>query len=200
MTNMFRTFIVPTLMLVTVAASAETAYVTDVLQLALHEQEGSGGSLLRNLVSGTQLEVLERRNYYAKVRTADGVEGWTKANFLVSDKPAKLRLAELQQQNTVLAADRDAARQALATEREKWATLRERVKEATRSAERSAAQAQQLEQENQAYRARLSVQEYSIPLNWSLGSMVASLVLGFMGGIFWFDYRSRRRHGGHRIY
>ena len=200
MTNMFRTFIVPALMLVTVAASAETAYVTDVLQLALHEQEGSGGSLLRNLVSGTQLEVLERRNYYAKVRTADGVEGWTKANFLVSDKPAKLRLTELQQQNTVLAADRDEARQALATEREKWATLRKRVKEATRAAERSAAQAQQLEQENQAYRARLSVQEYSIPLNWSLGSMVASLVLGFMGGIFWFDYRSRRRHGGHRIY
>lgn len=200
MTDILRALIWPALVLATVAASAETAYVTDVLQLALHEQEGSGGSVLRNLVSGTQLEVLERKNYYAKVRTGDGIEGWTKANFLVSDKPARLRLAELQEQTAALAADRDAARQSLAAERKQLATVSNQVREATRAAETSAAQVQQLERENQKYRSRLSVQQYSIPLDWSLGGLLASLILGFIGGISWFDYRSRRRHGGHRIY
>ncbi len=198
--NMLRTLTASALLFIAVAASAETAYVTDILQLALHEQENSSGRLLRNLVSGTQLEVLERKNYYAKVRTADGVEGWTKANFLVAAKPARLRLADLEEQNAALSADRDAARKKLSAEREKVKTLDNELEEATRAAEASAAQAQQLKQENEKYRSRLSVQEYSIPLNWSLGGLVASLVLGFFGGILWFDYRSRRRHGGHRIY
>ena len=200
MTHMLRALTAPALLLATVAASAETVYVTDILQLALHEQEGSGGSLLRNLVSGTQLEVLERKNYYAKVRTADGIEGWTKANFLVSDKPARLRLGELERQNQALAADRDAARQSLTAERERLAALSSQVEKATRVAKTHAAQAKKLEQENQEFRSRLSVQQYSLPLNWSLGGLLASLILGFVGGILWFDYRSRRRHGGHRIY
>ena len=200
MVNMLRALTASALVLIAVAAAAETAYVTDILQLALHEQESSGGRLLRNLVSGTRLEVLERKNYYAKVRTADGVEGWTKANFLVTDKPARLRLADLEKQNAALSADRDAARKTLSAEKERLATLGNQLREATRAAETSAERAQQLEQENQNYRSRLSVQEYSIPLNWSLGGLVASLILGFIGGILWFDYRSRRRHGGHRIY
>ncbi len=200
MANVLRALAVSALLVMTVAASAETAYVTDILQLALYEQENSGGRLLRNLVSGTRLEVLERKNYYAKVRTGDGVEGWTKSNFLVADKPARLRLADLEKQNAALSADRDAARKTLSAEREKLTTLGDQLKGATHAAETSAAKAQQLEQENKEYRSRLSVQQYSIPLNWSLGGLVASLILGFFGGILWFDYRSRRRHGGHRIY
>ncbi|MDJ0871080.1 MAG: TIGR04211 family SH3 domain-containing protein [Gammaproteobacteria bacterium] len=200
MTIKLRGLIAPALVLAAVTARAETAYVTDILQLALHEQEGSSGSLLRNLVSGTQLEVLERKNYYARVRTADGVEGWTKANFLVADKPARLRLAELEQQSGALATDRDKALESLAAERERLAAVREQAQKASQLANENAAKLRQLQQENADYRSRLSVQEFSIPWKWSLGGLLASLILGFMGGIFWFDYRSRRRHGGHRIY
>ena len=87
--------------------SAETVYVTDILQLTMHEKQNSQGRLLRSLSSGTQLELLERSGYYAKVRTLDGLVGWTKAAFLVTDKPARSRLAELASHGEALGLEAD---------------------------------------------------------------------------------------------
>ena len=78
-----------TLVLLPVAAAAETAYVTDTLQLGLHRAQDTSDSPFRSLDSGQELEVLSRTTYYAHVQLADGTQGYVKAGFLVSDKPAK---------------------------------------------------------------------------------------------------------------
>ena len=59
-----------------------------------------------------------------------------------------------------------------------------------------------LQKENQALQARVAEKEKTrmIPLNWALYGVLGSFVFGFIGGIAWFDYRSRKRHGGYRIY
>ncbi|MCU7893481.1 MAG: SH3 domain-containing protein [Candidatus Thiodiazotropha sp. (ex Ustalcina ferruginea)] len=62
----------------------------------------SKGKLLKRLNSGTELELLEEKGLFAKVRTKDGTEGWTKAGFLITRKPARAQLLEMQQQNLVL--------------------------------------------------------------------------------------------------
>ena len=76
-------------------AIAETRYVTDILQLSLYQEINSGGDLLQRLNSGTELELLETSGLYARVRTKEGVEGWTKAGFLIAEKPARGQLEDL---------------------------------------------------------------------------------------------------------
>ena len=188
------------LLLIAQCAVAETVYVTDVLQLGMYETENSGGQLLRNLASGTRLVIAERKGYYARVRTSDGLEGWTKAAFLVTEKPARLRLNEIEQQRKALSIELGAIRQELSTQEKTLLTQTKKLAEATRVAETSSALASRLEQESQECLARLAVQAYSIPLNWALAGGLVSLVIGLIGGIALFDYRSRRRHGGFRIH
>jgi FtsZ-binding cell division protein ZapB len=40
----------------------------------------------------------------------------------------------------------------------------------------------------------------SVPLKWVGGVIAVCLVAGILIGLWWVDYRSRKRHGGIRIY
>jgi SH3 domain protein len=198
------------LLLLSVAfnAAAETRYVTDILQLSLYQEINSGGELLRRLSSGTELELLETSGFYARVRTQDGVEGWTKAGFLISEKPARGQLADLKAENAMLQEQLKTRQQALetaqgemtkATDKESQALAE--MAERLESAETIAARVGQLEQENERLRQQPdSVEQTMIPLGWGLIGSGVALVLGIAGGIALFDYRSRKRHGGYRVY
>jgi len=37
-------------------------------------------------------------------------------------------------------------------------------------------------------------------VSWVGGAIALCLIAGFVGGLWWVDQRSRRRHGGIRIY
>lgn len=77
-------------------SAEETKYVTDRLSLGLFEKEKTSGKRIATLDSGTELEVLNEQRSYAKVRTADGDVGWVKSAYLVSDKPAVVKVSELE--------------------------------------------------------------------------------------------------------
>jgi hypothetical protein len=74
----------------------ETVYVTDVLRLGLQATSDIDDRAFDTLLSGTELDVLERVPSFARVRTADGREGWVRSAYLVTDKPAQLRLLDLE--------------------------------------------------------------------------------------------------------
>jgi SH3 domain protein len=203
----FRLFVFMLLFCVSAQSIAETRYVTDILQLALYEEINSKGKLLERLNSGTQLELLETSGFYARVRTQDGVEGWTKAGFLISEKPARAQLEDLQQKNTALQKQLEARQQELEqskaelakvmnSEGKAYAEMTQRLE----NAEKIAATVDRLREENEAFRSQLSGDELLIPVNWGLIAAGIALVLGIIAGIALFDYRSRRRHGGYRIY
>ncbi len=181
-------------------AQANTVYVTDVLQLSLHEKENATGRVLRTLVSGTKLQVLERKSYYAKVRTRDGVEGWTKAAFLVTEKPARMQLNEVKEQRTRLEQKLAKTEEELTTTRETLAEIKAQADEAAVVAGQRAQELERLEEENAEFRLRLGASQITIPLDWAAIAAGLTMVLGFVAGLVWFDYRSRRRHGGFRIY
>lgn len=93
------------------AAFAETAYVTDVLYLSIYADERAERRM-DTLKSGDALRVLRRSGDYTQVRTPGGQTGWVKDSFLVSEKPAVLRSQELEvdvvtlkQQNSIKDAD-----------------------------------------------------------------------------------------------
>lgn len=181
-------------------AAAQTVYVTDKLRLGLYPEAGDTGTQLKTLISGTPLELIERDRHYAKVRTLDGVEGWAKTAYLVTDKPARLQLAELASRNEAVTQELETAQQALAGARQRVDALQQRAASATALAGESRQRLEALHRENEQFRATLTRYRKTVPLAWMVGGAGLSLGLGFVGGIAWLDYRIRRRHGGYRLY
>jgi SH3 domain protein len=186
---------------------AEIKYVTDDLQLALHAKAGSKGKLLKRLASGTRLEVLEESGFFAKVRTPEGAVGWTKASFLMTDKPARARVIDLEKEQEALKKELKSVQDQLEVSNKLATELRaEKIQAALELADHKEMKETdtdllaRLKKENASLKQRLDPTIVNIPLNWALIGAPIALLLGFIGGIALFDWLSRRRHGGYRIY
>lgn len=188
------------LSLSSLSATAQTAYVTDELRLGLHRAEDTTDRAFKVLVSGQELEILERNSLYARVRTTDGVEGWVKANYLVSDKPAKLRVSEMEATVKESSDRLRVAEKELSESNKKVRQLESAISTTQSSASETVENAEKFQEENEELRSQLKLYRQSVPLSWALGAGLVFLTIGFVGGLWWLDYRIRKRHGGFRIY
>lgn len=187
------------ILVMSTTASAETAYVTDNLRLGLHRAADTSDRAFRSLQSGQEIEILSRNTNYAQVRLPSGVEGYVKAGYLVFDKPAKLIVAETQAK--VLELEQDLART-----REKFAAPGATIESLKQQLANTQAELgtvtnsiTELAAANANYKTRHDQFKYSLPLSWVAGAMAVCLLFGFMGGLWWIDRESRKRHGGIRI-
>lgn len=181
-------------------AAAETAYVTDTLQLGLHRAADTSDRPFRSLDSGQELEILSRTTYYANVRLPDGTEGYVKAGFLVSDRPAKLIVAETMAERDRIAGELEEARRAFAAPAATIDALRQEAADLESRLEASETRLAEVTDENDGLRQRQAQYKHSMPMQWVAGATGACLLGGFLLGLWWVDHRSRRRHGGIRIY
>ncbi len=188
------------LALVPLFAAAQTAYVTDTLQLGLHQASDTSDRPFRNLDSGQELEILSRTTYYANVRLPDGTLGWVKTGFLVNDKPAKLIVAETRAEADRLAGELEDLRSAFAAPAATIDALKQQVADLQARLGDSDAKAVEFGEQNASLRNRQSQYKNSMPLQWVAGAVGLCLIGGFLFGLWWVDQRSRRRHGGIRIY
>jgi SH3 domain protein len=188
------------LVLVPLAVAAETAYVTDTLQLGLHQAADTSDRPFRSLDSGQEMEVLSRTRYYANVRLPDGTTGYVKAGFLVDAKPAKLIVAETQAEVDRLSAELEETKQAFAAPSATIDALRGEVADLKSRLAASETKAIELGEQNDSLRGRQAQYKYSMPLQWVGGAVLACLMGGILLGLWWVDHRSRKRHGGIRIY
>jgi SH3 domain protein len=181
-------------------AAAEMAYVTDSLRLGFHAAPDTSDRPFENLVSGTAVEVLERNPNYARVRLADGREGWVKGTFLVALKPAAARLAELETEITSLHEVATAAKTAQAAAEQALARFTAELQAKTGSSETIQDSLKRLQAENRAQEKRLETYRYTLPVKWVIPALVVALAGGFLAGLWWLDALIRRRHGGFRVY
>ncbi len=188
------------LALVPLLAAAETAYVTDTLQLGLHQASDTSDRPFRSLDSGQELEILSRTTYYANVQLPDGTLGWVKAGFLVNNKPAKLIVAETRAEADRLAGELEELRSAFAAPAATIDALNQKVADLQARLDDSDAKTVELGEDNASLRNRQSQYKNSMPLQWVAGAVGLCLIGGFLFGLWWVDQRSRRRHGGIRIY
>ena len=188
------------LLLLPVLATAQTAYVTDTLQLGLHRAADTSDRPFRSLDSGQELEILSRTTYYANVRLPDGTEGYVKAGFLVSDKPARLIVAETMAERDRIAAELEEARRAFAAPAATIDALRQEAADLKAQLDQSETQLAEVTDENEGLRRRQGQYKHSMPMQWVAGAVGACLLGGFLLGLWWVDHRSRKRHGGIRIY
>lgn len=182
------------------AALAETAYVTDNLRLGLHQAEDTSDRAFRTLESGQPVEILSRGRNYARVQLPDGVQGYLKAAYLVFEKPAKLIVAETQAENEKLVRQLAETKQAFAAPAAAIAALENDIVERQSALDESTTRVEELTKENDRFRRRQDNSRYAMPLAWVAGALGVCLLAGFLVGLWFVDYRSRKRHGGIRIY
>ena len=188
------------LLLAPLLAVADTAYVTDNLRLGLHAAEDTSDRAFRYLESGQEMEVMIRDRNYANVRLPDGVEGWVKAAYLVDEKPAKLIVAETQAERDQLAAELEETKQAFAEPAALIDELRAETSDLTGRLQSAQTEIDTLQAENASIQGLKEEYRGSVPLKWVGGVIALCLIVGFLGGLWWVDHRSRKRHGGIRIY
>lgn len=188
------------LSLVAVAAHGETAYVTDNLRLGIHQAADTSDRAFDSLESGQELEIISRDRNYANVRLPNGREGYVKAAYLVFDKPAKLIVAQTLSENESLQAELDELRAAFAEPSARISALEAELASSMASSGENESTIAALTAEVEDYRGRQSLYKYSVPLPWMGGALLVCLLAGFLFGLWWVDQRSRRRHGGIRIY
>jgi SH3 domain protein len=192
--------IIGVIVLLPLMSAAETAYVTDNLRLGLHQAEDTSDRAFRFLDSGQPMEVLIRGGSYANVRLPDGTEGWVKSAYLVDEKPAKLIVVETIAERDALVAELDQAKQAFAEPAAIIDGLKNDAAELKSELENAKVQVAALQAEVESIQGMKKRYRGSVPLKWVGGAILVCLIAGFLGGLKWVDYRSRKRHGGIRIY
>ena len=179
---------------------AQTLYVTDILQLGLHDTADLANPPFRSLPSGSKVEVLEANGPYTRLRTADGSIGWAKSLYLVSEEPARARLANLEKQNNALDASNKKLRSQLADQNQRVKILEEQTAEATALTSANHSELERLRITKQALEIEVSKQGITLSLGWILAIIVLAMAAGAGGGWWWVDRSIRSRHGGFRVY
>jgi SH3 domain protein len=84
-------------------AAAETRYVVDELVITLRLGKSPNHKILKNLKTGTPLEVLEDDDKtYIKVQTPDGTVGYVLRQYISSEIPKKQVIEKLEKRNSSL--------------------------------------------------------------------------------------------------
>lgn len=181
-------------------AAAETAYVTDNLRLNMYENADLSGARVDTLVSGQGFEILSRNAQTAYVELVNGKQGYVSAAYMVTEKPARLIVAETQAENDRLMQSLEQLRQSYAEPAGLIDSLQQETAHLRSTVDANAERMAELEDENKSYSSRSSRHQYSLPYTWVGGAIVICLVAGFLSGLWWVDSQSRKRHGGIRVY
>jgi SH3 domain protein len=83
------------LSLISISAFGQSMFVSDELVVTLRTGPSTQNAILRNLSSGTRVDLLESSpdSGYVRVRTDDGTEGWVLTQYLTDEPIARERLA-----------------------------------------------------------------------------------------------------------
>ncbi len=220
-TPMFKSFVFTVVLaLLAGAASAETRYVTDELEVTMRSGQSTRNSIVRMLKSGAAVEVLETdvAAGYTKVRVSGGTEGWVLTRFLVSQPVARDRLPQIQQEVATLreqlAALRETASAAagensdLIAERNQFRADYERTAQELEDLRVKASNVLQVDQQNQRLKTRVDSLQSEVDrlsmenddlsskrtLEWFVvGASV--LFVGILLGLILPRLRRRRRSG-----
>ncbi|MGB5332503.1 MAG: TIGR04211 family SH3 domain-containing protein [Woeseiaceae bacterium] len=188
------------LALLPMVAAAETAYITDNLRLGLHQAPDTSDRAFRMLDSGQALEIISRDRNYANVRLPDGTQGYVKAAYLVADKPAKLIVAETVAERDSLLAELEETKRSFAAPAATIDGLKEQAAELESKLDGAESEIADLKDENASIQGLKERYKGSLPLSWVAAAIGVCLLGGFLLGLWWVDYSSRKRHGGIRIY
>lgn len=78
---------------ISVNSIAANVYISDELYVPIRNGQGNKFAILhKGLPSGTKLTLIERDKEWTKIKTASGITGWIRNQFIDNKPPAKLQL------------------------------------------------------------------------------------------------------------
>jgi SH3 domain protein len=177
-------------------AGAETAYVTDMLRLGVHEAADTSDRAFVNLESGDRLEILEQNQFYARVSIPDGRQGWVRKTFLVDEEPARFRIQKVEQERDRFSAELTALKNQMAKRDEIVGNLETQLASNVDRQQAERDELADLRKSNSQLTGDLEAYRFSVPGIWFLVAALVALVIGFFAGQRWLNRLSRQRHGG----
>jgi SH3 domain protein len=100
-------FIMPALV---ASVYADTRYVSDVLVISVRDGQNIDAAVLGYIKTPEQVDILEEKGNYLKVKTKDGLEGWVLAKYIVSEKPKALIIEDMEKKIEQLKKDLETAK------------------------------------------------------------------------------------------
>ena len=79
----------------TTSVFADTRYVSDRLIISVRDGQNQDAAVLGYIETAAPVEILEEKEDFLKIRTEDGIEGWVRAQYIVSEKPKALIIENL---------------------------------------------------------------------------------------------------------
>ena len=194
------TIIVVAQFLVVTGLRAETAYVTDQLRLGVHNAPDTSDRPFASINSGDRVEILDENQYYARVTIPDGREGWVKKNYLLEDKPAVLVLAEVEKARDDAIAELGSLKTSLQDRESRVSEIEQEFRSKQEQTRAEQQELTELREERVELMAELDAYSFAVPGRVFFIGAAASAVAGFLVAWWWFDWRSRARHGGFRVH
>ena len=74
---------------------ADTRYVSDRLIISIRDGQDQNAAVLGYLETAAPVEILEEKGDFLRIRTEDGIEGWVRTQYIVSEKPKALIIDNL---------------------------------------------------------------------------------------------------------
>ena len=81
---------------------ADTRYVSDRLIISVRDGQNQNAAVLGYIETGAPLDILEEKEGLLRIRTEDGLEGWVRAQYIISEKPKVLIIENLKNEITAL--------------------------------------------------------------------------------------------------
>ncbi len=79
----------------TASVFADTRYVSDRLIISVRDGQNQDAAVLGYIETAAPVEILKEKEDFLKIRTEDGIEGWVRAQYIVSEKPKALIIENL---------------------------------------------------------------------------------------------------------
>jgi SH3 domain protein len=197
------------------AAAAPKAYISDRLILGLYAQPDPTATPIKSLPSGLQVQILETRDAFVRIRMVDGNEGWARAEFITTELPAKVQLQQVIRERDQLREQLNAeagGEQQLTTQlmqaRQKIQQLEQQLplpqegsgegaEEALQRAQQKIAELERQLANSGGARSDDNIAPKILSL---LGTLLLSVGLGAMLGVRWLGARVRKRFNGLKVW
>ncbi len=197
-----------------VNVQAKTVYITDSLFIGLHKGRSIDSEILKVLPTGTALEVIKRDGNFVNVRDTEGTTGWINNYHIISHDPKKnMSLNKSSEQSKIK--ELKAQLKNIKTQWQKSDTQpitdpeeTNRLKNDNKSLENSV---KQLTETNAQMKNEISILQktnktngadtdiYKLPYAVIFSVISLLLLLGFLFGIIFINWRRKRRYSGLRF-
>ena len=207
---------------------AEVAYVTDKIEIGLHQEPSNESPIIKLVPSGTKLNIIERENDLIYAEEPEGVRGWVNSQNILNSKPGRTKVIELETVNKELEKkiltlqnesekliSNEELEKKLNTERLKVGELQvelTNIKSKAGNIESNDKLLADINHLKNANKQLINQLESSGIVSDENGNQISSknsslkfisfmiiFIFGIIGGILILDFINRRRHGGFRV-